>query len=181
MTGVQTCALPIFFGEMRTRLAAQFADMKLPGDLVYTHTLDMRFVGQAFEVGVEIPADKLGTLDAEYIAGLFADAHHRTFMHGATLDRPVEIVTLRVGATLPIGAVPRLDRKVLAARAPEQTRIFHDDAWIDCARHTAEALNAGQEITGPAVIEGYTATTWVPPGWTAGLDRADNLILRRSP
>ena len=82
------------FGEMRARLAAQFADMKLPGDLVYTHTLDMRFVGQAFEVGVEIPADRLGSLDAAYLAELFADAHHRTFMHGATLDRPVEIVTL---------------------------------------------------------------------------------------
>ena len=25
-----------------------------------------------------------------------------------------------------------------------------------------------------------TATTWVPPGWTAALDPADNLILRRS-
>ena len=94
------------FAEMRRRLAAQFADMKLPGELVYTHTLDMQFVGQAFEVGVEIPADKLASLDAKYIAELFADAHHRTFMHGATLDRPVEIVTLRVGATLPIGAAP---------------------------------------------------------------------------
>ena len=51
------------FGEMRARLAAQFADMKLPGDLVYTHTLDMRFVGQAFEVGVEVPANRLGSLD----------------------------------------------------------------------------------------------------------------------
>ena len=58
----------------------------------------MRFVGQAFEVGVEIPAERLGSLDAAYLAELFADAHHRTFMHGATLDRPVEIVTLRVGA-----------------------------------------------------------------------------------
>ena len=57
------------FGEMRARLAAQFADMKLPGDLLYTHTLDMRFVGQAFEVGVEIPADRLGSLDAAYLAG----------------------------------------------------------------------------------------------------------------
>ena len=95
--------------------------MKLPGDLFYTHTLDMRFVGQAFEVGVEIPADRLGSLDAAYLAELFADAHHRTFMHGATLDRPVEIVTLRVGATLPIGAAPRLDRETLAARAPEST------------------------------------------------------------
>ena len=124
------------FGEMRARLAAQFADMKLPGDLLYTHTLDMRFVGQAFEVGVEIPADRLGSLDAAYLAELFADAHHRTFMHGATLDRPVEIVTLRVGATLPIGAAPRLDREMLAARAPEAAKIFHGEAWIDCARYT---------------------------------------------
>ena len=169
------------FGEMRDRLAAQFADMKLPGTLDYTHTLDMRFVGQAFEVGVEIPANRLGSLDATYLAELFADAHHRTFMHGANLDRPVEIVTLRVGATLPIGGAPKLDREKLAARAPEQAKIFHGEAWLDCDRYTAEALAAGQQIVGPAVIEGYTATTWVPPGWTAGLDEADNLILRRSP
>jgi N-methylhydantoinase A len=167
------------FAEMRRRLAAQFADMKLSGELVYTHTLDMRFVGQAFEVGVEIPADKVAALDANYIAELFADAHHRTFMHGATLDRPVEIVTLRVGATLPIGAAPKLDRETLK-RTPENTHIFHGDGWIDCARHTAEALTPGQKIEGPSVIEGYTATTWVPPGWTATLDQSDNLILQRT-
>ena len=168
------------FHEMRTRLAAQFADMKLPGQLLYSHTLDMRFVGQAFEVGVELPAERLSALDAAYLAERFADAHHRTFMHGATLDRPVEIVTLRVGATLPIGPAPRLDRETLAERAAGKTRIFRGEAWIDCARHTAEALAAGQHIVGPAVIEGYTATTWVAPGWTATLDAADNLSLRRS-
>jgi N-methylhydantoinase A len=168
------------FGEMRARLAGQFTDMKLPGELAYTHTLDMRFVGQAFEVGVEIPADRLRSLDAAYLSGLFADAHHRTFMHGATLDRPVEIVTLRVGATLPIASAPRLDREMLAARAPEKTRLFHGDAWLECARYAAETLGAGQKIAGPAVIDGHTATTWVPPGWTAALDAADNLILRRS-
>jgi N-methylhydantoinase A len=164
------------FAEMRQRLARQFADMKLPGELAYTHTLDMRFVGQAFEVGVEIPADRLGSLDARYLAELFADAHHRTFMHGATLDRPVEIVTLRVGATLPIGTPPRLDRDKETSRPPERTKIFHGDGWIACERYDAEA----EKVVGPAVIEGYTATTWVPPGWTATLDAADNLILRRS-
>ena len=53
-------------------------------------------------------------------------------------------------------------------------------AWLDCPRHTAEALTPGQRIVGPAVIEGHTATTWVAPGWTAELDPADNLVLRRS-
>ena len=168
------------FADMRARLAAQFTDMKLPGELLYTHTLDMRFVGQAFEVGVEIPANRLASLDAAYLAELFADAHHRTFMHGATLDRPVEIVTLRVGATLPIGMAPKLDRETVAAHESERTRIFHGEAWVDCARRTAEALTSGQQIVGPAVIEGHTATTWVPAGWTATLDAADNLILRRA-
>jgi N-methylhydantoinase A len=167
------------FGEIRRRLADQFSDMKLPGELSYTHTLDMRFVGQAFEVGVEIPAERLASLDATYLSELFADAHHRTFMHGATLDRPVEIVTLRVGATLPIGAAPRLDRETSTARAPDKTKVFLGEAWIDCDRYAAEAQAAGQKIAGPAVIEGYTATSWVPPGWTATLDPADNLILRR--
>jgi N-methylhydantoinase A len=173
------------FGEMRARLAEQFVDMRLPGELVYTHTLDMRFVGQAFEVGVEIPPSRLGApnsgqLDAAYLAGLFADAHHRTFMHGATLDRPVEIVTLRVGATLPIGSAPRLDRESEVDRGADSARVFHGESWIDCARHAAESLGSGQVLFGPAVVEGYTATTWVPPGWTATLDEADNMILRRS-
>ncbi len=101
-------------------------------------------------------------------------------MHGATLDRPVEIVTLRVGATLPIGMPPRFDREALPAGAAEKTKVFHGESWLECARFTAEALIAGQKIEGPAVIEGYTATTWVPPGWTAALDPSDNLILRRA-
>ena len=45
---------------------------------------------------------------------------------------------------------------------------------------TAEALKQGQKIDGPAVIEGYTATSWLPPGWTATLDASDNLILWRT-
>jgi N-methylhydantoinase A len=89
-------------------------------------------------------------------------------------------VTLRVGATLPIGGAPRLDREALAARAPEQAKIFHDETWLDCARHTAEALTAGQTIAGPAVIEGHTATTWVPPGWGAEPAPQDHLIPRKS-
>ena len=128
------------------------------------------------DLGIEIPADKLSSLDARYLSGLFADAHHRTFMHGANLDRPVEIVTLRVGATLPIGTPPRLDRESTAAEATKPTKVFHGDRWLDCARHSAEAA----KVEGPAVIEGHTATTWVPPGWAAELDKADNLILRRS-
>jgi N-methylhydantoinase A len=168
------------FGEMRERLAAQFRDMGLSGDLAYTHTLEMRFVGQAFEVPVEIAAARIDSLDASYLAERFADAHHRVFMHGAGLDRPVEIVALRVGATLPIGTLPTLERERQPARAPEKARVFEGEGWIDCARYAAEAMADGQTIGGPAVIEGYTATTYVPPGWSATIDDADNMVVTKT-
>jgi len=168
------------FCEMRIRLAAQFRDMGLSGCLTFTHTLEMRFVGQAFEVPVEIEAERTQSLDAAYLAERFADAHHRVFMHGAGLDRPVEIVALRVGATLPIESLPTLERERQPARAPEMTRIFEGERWVDCTRHAAEAMAAGQTIAGPAVIEGYTATTYVPSGWSATIDDADNMVVTKS-
>jgi N-methylhydantoinase A len=167
------------FAEMRARLSAQFDGMGLKGALAFTHTLEMRFVGQAFEVPVEVPQDRVAALDAAYLAERFGEAHHRMFLHGANLDRAVEIVSLRVGATLPIDSLPKLERERVAPRPAEQARIHEGGAWIDCARHAAEAIPEGQAIAGPAVIEGYTATTYVPPGWTARIDAADNMVLRR--
>jgi len=164
---------------MRIRLAAQFRDMGLSGCLTFTHTLEMRFVGQAFEVPVEIEPERTQSLDAAYLAARFANAHHRVFMHGAGLDRPVEIVALRVGATLPIESLPTLEREQQPARAPETTRIFEGERWVDCTRHAAEAITAGQTIAGPAVIEGYTATTYVPSGWSATIDAADNMVVTK--
>ena len=137
--------------------------------------LTLTLAGQSVEIAEPVFKQVPGVERAQLVGRDF-DAHHRTFMHGANLDRPVEIVTLRVGATLPIGTPPRLDRESTAAEATKPTKVFHGDRWLDCARHSAEAA----KVEGPAVIEGHTATTWVPPGWAADLDKADNLILRRS-
>jgi N-methylhydantoinase A len=167
------------FAEMEARLAAQFAEMGMAGALTFTHTVEMRFVGQAFEVPVELDATTVAGLDRAGLAQRFAEAHHRMFLHGAGLDRAVEIVTLRLGATLPVDVVPRLERESEGARKPETARLFDSKAWIDCARVPAETLAPGQRLDGPTVIEGYTATTFVPAGWRAEIDDADNMVVRR--
>ncbi|HJQ58765.1 MAG TPA: hypothetical protein VJ890_17790, partial [Vineibacter sp.] len=94
--------------------------------------------------------------------------------------RPVEIVALRVGATLPIDALPTLARERLPARPPEKARIFEGESWVECARYAAEAMAVGDAVAGPAVIEGYTATTYVPSGWSATIDDADNMVVRKT-
>jgi N-methylhydantoinase A len=40
-----------------------------------------------------------------------------------------------------------------------------------------EALVAGQELTGPALIPEATATTYLAPGWTCQVDESGNLRL----
>jgi N-methylhydantoinase A len=47
------------------------------------------------------------------------------------------------------------------------------------AKQIAAAAFTG-EVAGPALIEGYSSTAWVPEGWSAGRDTAGNLILRRA-
>ena len=40
-----------------------------------------------------------------------------------------------------------------------------------------DALQPGEEISGPAVVTESTATTWLPPGWSARVTTSDALIL----
>ena len=42
-----------------------------------------------------------------------------------------------------------------------------------------ERLAVGAEFAGPAIVEQFDATTVVPPGWHASVDRYGNLILER--
>jgi len=167
------------FAEMKERLTAEFASMGLSGALGFSYTLEMRFVGQAFEVPVSLDEATLERLDRARLAERFAEAHHRVFMHGAGLDRAVEIVTLRLGATLPVDMVPKLERETADPRPPEVAPLFEGGRWIECARVAAEILAPGLRLQGPTVIEGFTATTFVPPGWRAEVDTADNLVLHR--
>jgi len=135
------------FGEMRARLAAQFADMKLPGDLVYTHMLEMRFVGQASRSRGDCRRQARLARRA-YLSELFADAHHRTSCMAPrpTVHRDRE----RCGSARPCPSGRTQTRPRETRRPPRPTRP--DFPWrglADCPRHTAEALTTGQKITGP--------------------------------
>ena len=42
-----------------------------------------------------------------------------------------------------------------------------------------EALVRGQAISGPAIVEEWTTTTVILPGWEARVDRIGNLVLSK--
>jgi N-methylhydantoinase A len=136
--------------------------------------LDMRYVGQAYELTLPEPGD-------------FVRAFHREHEHRygySDAARAIEIVNVRlrvIGVTEPI-AWPR--RKLGSADARSglgaRRRVFFAGKTHDTPIYTREKLQPGNRLRGPAIISEYSATSVVPPGWSAHVDQFENLILWRS-
>jgi N-methylhydantoinase A len=50
--------------------------------------------------------------------------------------------------------------------------------YVACPIYERERLGAGAMLAGPAIVEEWTSTTVVPPGWRLTVDRFGNLILQ---
>ncbi|GIT15384.1 MAG: hypothetical protein CM1200mP36_11400 [Gammaproteobacteria bacterium] len=82
---------------MQGHLVEHFRDIGLQErELFFTLTLEMRFVGQAFEVPVNIDPTALDRLSVDDLLAAFADAHQRMYFHGGASRNPVEIVSFRL-------------------------------------------------------------------------------------
>ena len=169
------------FQDLRQGLAQEFDAMGLGGEgIAFTYTADMRFVGQAFELAVDFPAERLDSLDrADFLDG-FEAAHQRVFYHGIGADRPVEIVSLRVGAAYPITEIPELRNTASRAHPPALHPIFDGGRWDECRHLASDGLQDGEALAGPVIVEGSTATTFLPEGWVGALDGASNFIMRKA-
>ncbi|CAG9267669.1 N-methylhydantoinase A [Paraburkholderia unamae] len=169
------------FAAMTADLQAQFMQMAFTQALEFSYTLEMRYVGQAFEVPLELDTAALALLDRKSLEDSFTEAHMRIYHHADKTGRPIEVVALRVGATLVtphVSAVASAEgRQDAAAGEPP---LFDGEGWTPCSRRTVAALGAtASVVAGPAVLEDYTTTVLVPAGWQARVDEQANLILSK--
>ncbi len=121
--------------------------------------IDARYLGQAYELTIPLTNALTQTFNA---------AHENTY--GYQLDRPVEIVNVRLEA---VGSV---DKPILT-RAPI-TPNDAQNAKISAA-YEREHLIPGARFSGEALIVQMDSTTVVPPEWHAEVDAYHNLILTR--
>jgi N-methylhydantoinase A len=144
-----------------------------------TRLADLRYRHQGFELTVPWPERDV-SVDA--LIARFHARHRQLYTYALT-DAPVEIVTLRVAAA---GRVRRFTVPTLDRRRPSRTRsarrsvYFTGVGWKACPCIEREALGVGAVVTGPAIIEQLDATTVVPPGRRATVDRVGNLVIRTS-
>ncbi|HEX6507609.1 MAG TPA: hydantoinase/oxoprolinase family protein [Chloroflexota bacterium] len=172
-------------GDLRRALndleRVALADLRgesLFGDPLLLRAVDMRFVGQSFDLRVPF-VDDADTLKERF------EEQYRDRYGPRSASTAIEIVNVRLRAVL-----PRLKPSRLIPPWPEQKRaIAHRDVWygssVDVSGLTAAetavywrpSLKIGVEIQGPALLEQYDSTTLIPPGWTASVNDELNLRL----
>ncbi len=140
--------------------------------------LGMRYLGQSWELPVEVPPE-LDTVDA--LEAAFSVVHDRRFGHKTA--QATEIVNFRVAA---VGRVnkPRLPRwekaDSVTTALMENRQVYFGGRFIDTAIYLRDRLPASGTISAPAIIEESGATTVIAPGWRGRVLEYGDILLERS-
>jgi N-methylhydantoinase A len=96
-------------------------------------------------------------------------------------DEPVELVNLRLVATVP-GDQPELREPPARRQAvPGRRRAGFDGEWQEVDVWRRADLGAGSKLEGPAVLELAESTVLLRPGWRGTVDDVGTLVLERQP
>jgi len=144
--------------------------------------LDLRYVGQAFELTVPGPPRMVrGPASGDFVAA-FHRAHERRYGYSDP-RRPVEIVTVRarISGRTPKPALPRSRPSGANARAAISgtCRAIFSGRAVETPIYDRAKLRASNRFRGPAIIMEYSATSVLPPGWLARVDSHESLVLSR--
>jgi N-methylhydantoinase A len=177
------------FREIEAKAATELAEEGLdPSAAVFERELDLRYAGQGYELRVPLTGLWQSALDTDALARArkrFDEVHERIHGHAAS-EKGVEVVSYRMRVRVavpkfkPQAAPARQSVPPAAAAIKGTRRVFFDARQVTETKiHDRDRLEVGAAFAGPAIVEQFDATTVVPPGWRASVDRYRNLILQR--
>lgn len=177
---VLTASHQVSFAELERRLAPLVArasrELEAEGfrkaaRAIEAH-LDVRYVGQSYEITVPFGRDYRAAFDKRH-------GQRYGYMDP---KRPTEVVNVRVTAAgltakpkLPFVKPKRPSRPRPATRRPGR----FDGRAVSMAFYRWEALEPGARATGPAVITGGEASIVVPPNFEFRVDGFGNVVISR--
>lgn len=174
------------FDDMESELGAIFARDKVPKDRVrMLRQADLRYVGQGYELKIDLPDGALSEVALEQVWRAFHDRHREEYGHAFEAS-PIEIVTVKLRG---LGLVDKLSappaytvtgepRQVGAGRC-----VFRVNDVLEAFEtpHIERvSLPVDRKFEGPAILLQTDTTTVVPPGWTYWSDRHGNVRMTRN-
>jgi len=140
--------------------------------------LDLRYLGQAFELTVALPR---GPLDLDAIARDFHERHRATYGHADPAGQ-IELVNIRLTARGVVDKPPprRAPRAGVEGRPSGARAAWFGGRELRVDVYERDELPSGTALGGPAIVEEFGATTVVPPGWGMTMDDLGDLLLERA-
>lgn len=144
---------------------------------------DIRFAGQEYTVAV--PVEQEWLTDAEKfidsVRSRFVELHRRLYGHG-DIEAPLELVTLRLRSVGQVARPALSEWPEGPASEPDSWRHTYFPSVGEFTKipvYKRDDLVRNQCIVGPAIVEEWTTTTVIPPGWDVVVDKIGNLILNK--
>jgi N-methylhydantoinase A len=179
------------FAALEKQAAKAFEQEGWPGRAHHEKSVDVRYCGQGYELGIPLSKNLLKEFERE---------HQRRYGY-IHPNREVELVTLRLRAVVKspqlkitaayaggtphvgkivhvgTGTLARPGRATLGSPSTLKAQVLFDGKKLNTRIYAREGLQPGKKYSGPAIITEYSATTVIPPGKRFHLDRASNLII----
>jgi N-methylhydantoinase A len=149
--------------------------------LALSTSLDMRYVGQNYELSVQLDeSDRLpaaGKLRERFLA-----THQSKYGHSDPAAA-IELVNVRLKARIVQAREgdPRLRQAAVDAKRTSVSAWFDKSGPVETTVVHRSKLDPGEVLLGPAIITQFDSTTVVPPRWSARVDDARNIVMEFQP
>jgi N-methylhydantoinase A len=185
--GIDLADVNATFCELEAQGQRWLAAEGVPPDRrVLRRAVDMRYVGQNYELTIPLPPGPLGPAEINSLLQTFYQEHERTYGY-YTADEPTQLITFRLEA---LGLVPKVALRASPpggdhpVKAQKETRQIYlgkaDGGLVSCPIYWRQALQPGHRLLGPAIIEQMDTTTLILPEQRAMIDPWGNIIITSS-
>jgi N-methylhydantoinase A/oxoprolinase/acetone carboxylase beta subunit len=166
------------FETLEQRVMEQFARERAdPEEISLARSLGVRFRQQVHTLDVDVGAGPLGPEDGEHILERFIKRYGQVYGEGALLMGGGNEVELhRVVGTRPIEPVTFPEHADAGSDASgalkgQREAYFETLGFTATSVYDGDALQAGNRLEGPAIVERMGDSVVVPPGYSAEVDR----------
>ncbi|WP_187369146.1 hydantoinase/oxoprolinase family protein [Baekduia soli] len=185
LSRLEEADLEAVYRDLEVRVAEHMEDAGFAGgDVLLERAADCRYEGQGYELRVPVPSTAVDVGWATAARQAFEERHEREYF-GRFAELAVHVITVRVTGT---GGMPELHWPVLGgatsndgpAPIAEVPVVFATDDGsqrVQTRIYARERLFAGDELSGPAIVEQPDSTTVIPPGASARIDEIGNIVL----
>jgi N-methylhydantoinase A/oxoprolinase/acetone carboxylase beta subunit/N-methylhydantoinase B/oxoprolinase/acetone carboxylase alpha subunit len=175
--------LEVHFREIEANAREQLMRENLdPAKAKIRRSIDMRYVGQAYEINVPL---ENGTENTIVAAIERFHAKHAQLYWWSDKHRGVQIVTLRIEAAIEVPKLPVVRSKksgteTAGALKGRRHVCFLNADPISTPIYDRDKLQPGHVIAGPAIVESFDTTLVVNPGFQAEMNDLRQLVVERA-